>query len=43
MTNPTEGALTPLGFLCRLLRIRDVCKMRNVLRDVCLNHPTISC
>ena len=25
ITNPTEGALTQLGYLCRLLRILDVC------------------
>ena len=47
MTNPTELALTQLGSLCRLLGILDVCKIRNVLRNIlqnaCLNHPTISC
>ena len=29
MTNQTEGALTQVGSLCRLLRIPDVCKMRH--------------
>ena len=29
ITNPTEGAATQLGSLCRLLRILDVCKMRH--------------
>ena len=29
ITNPTEGALTQLRSLCRLLRILDVCKMRH--------------
>ena len=36
-----------LGYVCRLLRILDVCKMRhcfpNILWNACLNHPTISC
>ena len=47
ITNPTEGArdLTQLACFCRLLRILDVCKMRNVLRNVlqnaCLNNSTI--
>ena len=43
--NPTEGALTQLWSLCRLLSILDACKMRNILWDVlrtaCLNHPTV--
>ena len=38
-------ALTQLGSVCRILRILDVCKMRNGLRkdlrNACLNHPTI--
>ena len=29
ITNRTEGALTQLGSLCRLLRILGVCKMRH--------------
>ena len=47
ITNPTEGALTQLGSLRRLLRFLDVCKMRhsfaNILWNACLNHPKISC
>ena len=37
MTNPTEGALTQLESLCRLLGILGVCTMRHVLRNACLN------
>ena len=47
ITNPTEGALTQLKSLCRILRIFDVFKVRhrfaNILLNACLNHPTISC
>ena len=47
ITNRKEGALTQLEFLCRVLFILDEYKMRNVLRNIlrndCLNNPTISC
>jgi len=33
ITNPTGGALTQLGSLCRLLHIVDVCKMRQRIAD----------